>query len=87
MILWDINKSMLQDTEKELKQIKPFLQCSSLTRSDASVYSYVVDLSNRENIMSGCCFTVMGSEVARQVKKELGDIDVLVNNGMCELLI
>lgn len=28
----------------------------------------------------------MGSEVARQVKKELGDIDVLVNNGMCELL-
>lgn len=51
MILWDINKSMLQDTEKELKQIKPFLQCSSLTCSDASVYSYVVDLSNRENIM------------------------------------
>ena len=60
LILWDINESMLQSTVKDLKEIDPAVH----------VYSYVVDLSNRENVI----------EVAHKVKTDVGDIDVLVNN-------
>ncbi|KAK8820136.1 hypothetical protein WA577_006203 [Blastocystis sp. JDR] len=60
VVMWDINGSMLEDAANEIKGANP----------DCAVYTYVVDLSNRESI----------KEVAGRVKKEVGSIDILVNN-------
>lgn len=52
-----------------------------LISSDCAVYTYVVDLNNRENIKSFPTCLLTRREMASKVKKEVGSIDILVNNG------
>ncbi|XP_075058898.1 17-beta-hydroxysteroid dehydrogenase 13-like [Mixophyes fleayi] len=58
LVLLDINKNGIEETAAECKQI------------GATVYTYVVDCSKRENI----------NAAADKVKKEVGDVNILINN-------
>ncbi|XP_004870600.1 17-beta-hydroxysteroid dehydrogenase 13 [Heterocephalus glaber] len=58
LVLWDINKQGVEETAAECRKL------------GATVHTYVVDCSNREEIYSSVA----------QVKKEVGDISILVNN-------
>ena len=57
VIIWDINKSNIENTLKELSPL-------------GNITSYVVDVSDIQQIES----------TAQQLKKEHGNIDVLINN-------
>ncbi|XP_037686151.1 estradiol 17-beta-dehydrogenase 11 [Choloepus didactylus] len=58
LVLWDINKHGIEDTAAECRRL------------GATVHSFVVDCSNREDIYSS----------AKKVKAEIGDVSILVNN-------
>ena len=57
VIIWDINKSNIENTLKELSPL-------------GNITSYVVDVSDIQQIES----------TAQQLKKEHGNIDILINN-------
>lgn len=58
VVLWDINQAALDETVAELKA------------AGGTVFSYIVDVSNLEDIEKN----------AAQVQREIGDIDLLFNN-------
>ncbi|KAM6135649.1 estradiol 17-beta-dehydrogenase 11-like [Phoenicopterus ruber ruber] len=58
LVLWDINKHGLEDTAAECERL------------GATVQTFVVDCSKREEIYSA----------AEKVKKDIGDVSILVNN-------
>lgn len=58
LVLWDINKHGIEETAAECREL------------GASVHTYVVDCSKREDIYSS----------AKKVKEEVGDVSILVNN-------
>ncbi|KAM4709574.1 17-beta-hydroxysteroid dehydrogenase 13-like [Discoglossus pictus] len=58
LVLWDINKNAVEETAAECRKI------------GATVYSYVVDCSKREQIQ----------EAADKVKQQVGDVNILINN-------
>ncbi|NWS71935.1 DHB11 dehydrogenase, partial [Crotophaga sulcirostris] len=58
LVLWDINKHGVEDTAAECKRL------------GATVHTFVVDCSKREEIYSA----------ADKVKKDIGDVSILVNN-------
>ncbi|NXV73978.1 DHB13 dehydrogenase, partial [Atlantisia rogersi] len=58
LVLWDINKSGVEDTAAECEKL------------GATAHAFVVDCSKREEIY----------RAAEKVKKEIGDVSILVNN-------
>ncbi|KAK3087646.1 hypothetical protein FSP39_008710 [Pinctada imbricata] len=58
LVLWDINQTGNEETAKEIKA------------TGASVWTYTVDLSSRDEIY----------KAAQQVKQDVGEVDILVNN-------
>ncbi|PKK28830.1 estradiol 17-beta-dehydrogenase 11 [Columba livia] len=58
LVLWDINKHGLEETAAECERL------------GATVQTFVVDCSKREEIYS----------TAEKVKKDIGDVSILVNN-------
>ncbi|XP_053922170.1 estradiol 17-beta-dehydrogenase 11 [Cuculus canorus] len=58
LVLWDINQHGIEDTAAECKRL------------GATVHTFVVDCSKREEIYS----------TADKVKKDVGDVSILVNN-------
>lgn len=58
VVLWDVNQTALDATAAELKA------------SGGTVFTYVVDVSNLDEI----------EKAAAQVQREIGDIDLLFNN-------
>jgi len=62
--LWDINKEAVDTVAKEVQEVYKQKQ------TNQRVVSYQCDVSQRENVYA----------VAAQVKKDLGKIDIVVNN-------
>ncbi|XP_037033851.1 short-chain dehydrogenase/reductase family 16C member 6 [Bradysia coprophila] len=58
VVIWDINKDAIKTT------------VDLLARHNLECKSYVVDISNREQV----------NETARRVKDEIGNVDILINN-------
>ncbi|XP_069834347.1 17-beta-hydroxysteroid dehydrogenase 13-like [Dendropsophus ebraccatus] len=58
LVLWDINKNGVEETAAQCRKI------------GATVYTYVVDCSKREEI----------SNAAEKVKQDVGDVNILINN-------
>ncbi|XP_061848789.1 estradiol 17-beta-dehydrogenase 11-like [Colius striatus] len=58
LVLWDINKHGIEDTAAECRRL------------GATVQTFVVDCSKREEIYSA----------AEKVRKDIGDVSILVNN-------
>ena len=65
LIVWDINQANIDKTEAELSDVKP----AEAGVSKGQIHSYIVNVSDTQAIKSAY----------EKVKREVGDVDILVN--------
>ncbi|KAG2458496.1 retinol dehydrogenase 10-A [Polypterus senegalus] len=77
LVLWDINSQGNEETAEMVRQIYKELgsqqtdgAMEEVTTFQPQVYTYVCDVGKRDNVY----------QTAEKVRREVGDIDVLVNN-------